>query len=110
MISREESRFIAGWYKSAIINTEIITISIIRRLNDMEYKRALEDKLFEEYKEVLEAIGNDRIEELADMLEIMLSLANLQNKNLSDIIDVMEKKRIKRGAFTKKLFLEKVIE
>ena len=83
---------------------------IIRRLNDMEYKRALEDKLFEEYKEVLEAIGNDRIEELADMLEIMLSLANLQNKNLSDIIDVMEKKRIKRGAFTKKLFLEKVIE
>lgn len=83
---------------------------IIRRLNDMEYERALQDKLFEEYKEVLEAIGNDRIEELADMLEIMLSLANLQNKNLSDIIDVMEKKRIKRGAFTKKLFLEKVIE
>ena len=83
---------------------------IVRKLNDMEYKKALEDKLFEEYKEVLEATGNDRIEELADMLEIMLALADLQNKTLSDIIDVMEKKKIKRGAFTKKLFLEKVIE
>ena len=82
----------------------------IKVLDDEGYKKALEDKLLEEYKEVLAATGNDRIEELADMLEVMLGLAKLQDKELDDIISVMEIKREKRGAFVKKLFLEKVDE
>lgn len=82
----------------------------IKVLDDEGYKKALEVKLLEEYKEVLAATGNDRIEELADMLEVMLGLAKLEDKELDDIISVMEIKRKKRGAFVKKLFLEKVEE
>lgn len=82
----------------------------IKVLDDEGYKNALEVKLLEEYKEVLAATGNDRIEELADMLEVMLGLAKLEDKDIDDIISAMEIKKEKRGAFVKKLFLEKVDE
>lgn len=82
----------------------------IKTLNDIEYKEALENKLYEEYKEVLEAEGLDRIEELADMLEVIKALAKLENKTLDDIDEVAKQKSLKRGAFDKKIFLEKVIE
>ena len=45
---------------------------ITRILSDEEYKYELEKKLNEEYQEVLEATGENRIEELADMLEVMI--------------------------------------
>lgn len=83
---------------------------IIRILNDTEYKKELEKKLYEEYKEVLEATGEDRVEELADMLEIIRALADLENKDLDDVIQVAGKKKETRGAFEKKIFLERVIE
>ncbi len=83
---------------------------IIRVLNESEYKKELEKKLYEEYKEIIDAGGDNRIEELADMLEVIKALASLENKNLNDIIEVAERKNIKRGAFDEKIFLEKVIE
>ena len=67
-------------------------------------------KLYEEYKEVIEATGDDRVEELADMLEVIRALANLENKNLNEVIVIADKKNEKRGAFKEKIFLEKVIE
>ena len=73
-----------------------------------EYKIELEKKLREEYQEVLNANGNDRIEELADMLEVMISLAELENKSVEDILDICSKKREKRGGFQKKIFLNDV--
>lgn len=81
---------------------------IIRVLQDVEYKIELEKKLKEELAETLASSGNDRIEELADMLEVMISLANLEDKTLDDIIDVCNKKREKRGGFQKKLYLSGV--
>lgn len=83
---------------------------IIRILNDAEYKEALEKKLYEEYKEVLEANESDRVEELADMLEVIKSLASLENKSLDDVIALMNSKSEKRGSFKERIFLEKVIE
>ena len=83
---------------------------VIKGLNENDYKKELEKKLFEEYKEVIEASGDERIEELADMLEVIRALASLENKNLNDIIDIADKKNKKRGAFDEKIFLEKVIE
>ena len=84
---------------------------ITRILNDEEYKTELEKKLYEEYNEVLSAIeSNDRIEELADMLEIISALAKLENKTLNDVIEVANNKSNKRGGFEEKIFLEKVIE
>ena len=84
--------------------------AVIRILSNEEYKKALEDKLYEEYQEVLESSGEDRVEELADMLEIMISLAKLEKSNLEKIIERAKKKKAKRGGFDKKLYLEKVVK
>lgn len=84
--------------------------AVTRILNDDEYKKALEDKLYEEYQEVLDASGEDRLEELADMLEIMISLAKIEKANLEKIIEKAKKKKAKRGGFDKKLYLEKVVK
>lgn len=83
---------------------------VTRILDDATYKSELEKKLYEEYQEVLEASGDARVEELADMLEIIRALAILEGKTLQDIIDIADNKNIKRGAFEEKNFLEKVIE
>lgn len=82
---------------------------VIRVLDDTSYKSELEKKLYEEYKEVIESKGIDRIEELADMLEVIKALASLENKTLDDVIKTADEKSQKRGAFDKKIFLEKVI-
>lgn len=81
---------------------------ITRILDDNEYKIELEKKLQEELNEVLNSRGNDRIEELADMLEVMISLANIEGMNLDDIIYACEKKRNKNGGFKKKIYLSNV--
>lgn len=81
---------------------------VTRILSDLEYKEELEKKLYEEYLEVLTSTGKNRIEELADMLEVMISLAKLENKSLDDIITVAKKKNEKRGSFEDKIYLETV--
>jgi len=83
---------------------------IVSILDDKRYKEELEKKLHEEYLEVLEASGKDRIEELADMLEIIKALSKLENSSLEEVIEVSKEKVKKRGAFDKKIFLEKVIK
>ena len=92
------------------IITEQGETPVVRILNESEYKNELEKKLYEEYKEVIEATGDERLEELADMLEVIRTLANLENKHLNDVIEIADKKKEKRGAFEEKIFLEKVIE
>ena len=82
---------------------------ITRLLENNEYKEKLEKKLLEEYNEVLKTKNSEeRIEELADMIEVIISLAKLENKSLDDIIKTANKKREKRGGFDRKIFLEKV--
>ena len=83
---------------------------ITRILEDDEYKIELEKKLKEEYLEVINANGKDRIEEFADMLEVIIALANLENATLDDVIATARAKASKRGAFNDKIFLEKVID
>jgi len=82
---------------------------VTRILTDEEYKKSLEEKLNEEYEEVIESKGDERCEELADMIEVIRSLAGLENATLEDIIKLADEKRAKRGGFEKKIFLEKVI-
>ncbi len=81
---------------------------VTRILNNKEFKEELEKKLYEEYQEVLVSNNEDRIEELADMLEVMISLAKLENKSLEDIISIAKKKTEKRGSFEQKIYLETV--
>ena len=73
-----------------------------------KYKKALKDKLVEELNEVLESTGNNRIEELSDMIEVITSLAKLEGKTLNDVIEASSKKKEKRGGFDNKIFLVKV--
>lgn len=81
---------------------------ITRILPDEEYKVELEKKLLEEYHEVLEATEEHRLEELADMLEIIKFLAKLENATLEDVIAIGNAKNMKNGSFEDKIYLEKV--
>ena len=93
-----------------IIENDVET-PVVRVLNDNEYKKELEKKLKEEYEEVLLAKDKkERLEELADMLEVIRTLALLEDEDIQSVINIMDKKREKRGGFTKKLFLEKTIK
>ncbi|MGN0973266.1 MAG: HD domain-containing protein [Bacilli bacterium] len=85
-------------------------IAITRTLNDDEYRKELYKKLLEESNEVIEAKDNEIMEELADVLEVMESIAKLENKSLNDIIDKAYEKRQKRGGFQKRIYLEKTIK
>lgn len=78
-------------------------------LDDSNYVSCLEKKLYEEYLEVIEASGDDRIEELADMLEVIEALAKACNKTLDDVLLVKNNKKNKRGGFENKIFLKKVL-
>ncbi len=44
------------------------------------------------------------------MLEIIRALAILEDEDIQSVINIMDKKREKRGGFTKKKFLEKTIK
>lgn len=81
---------------------------IIMELSDNDYKLELEKKLFEECNEVVNSNGIDRIEELADVLEILVALGKIEGKTFEEIISVCMKKRIERGGFDRKIFLADV--
>ena len=83
---------------------------IVKILNDEDYKKELDKKLFEEYNEVINASGYDRLEELADMIEVIKALAKIEGNTLNDVIKISYDKGEKRGGFENKVFLEKVIE
>ena len=78
---------------------------ITKILTNTEYKFELEKKLLEECNEVINASGKDRIEELADLLEVMIALSKLESANLNTIIENQKLKKLKRGAFDNKIFL-----
>ena len=82
-----------------------------RILSDEEYKKELENKLFEECNEVKNSKESiERIEELADVLELICCLAKLENKSLEEVVKVKNEKRLKRGGFEEKIYLEEVVE
>ena len=85
-------------------------LAVVSTLSDAEYKKCLEDKLYEECQEAIEATGEARIEELADVVEVVDALAKIEQKNLDDVLAVAEVKRHKRGSFDKRIFLETVIK
>lgn len=52
-------------------------MSVTKILTEEEYKNELGKKLYEEYKEVIGATGDDRIKELADMLEVVMNTGKI---------------------------------
>ena len=85
-------------------------IPIIRTLGKEEYRRELMWKLQEEVNEVLSANSKEQlIEELADVLEVLKSIAKLENKSMADVIEVAQQKKLVKGGFEKRIYLEKTI-
>ncbi len=74
-------------------------------VEDEEYGRLLKEKLVEEVHEYLEA---ENLEELADVLEVLEAIMKHKNFIQSELEDVKESKKEKRGGFEKKLLMEVV--
>ena len=85
-------------------------VAVTRVLDEEKYKKELYKKLLEEANEVINSTEEETLEELADVLEILSSIASLNNKSIEDIIEIARMKREKRGGFQKRLFLERTYE
>ena len=84
---------------------------ITRVLNDEEYKSELLKKLLEETNEVLSSKeSRETLEELSDVLEIIKSIAILEGYDLDTVINLSNQKRLKRGGFEKRIYLERTID
>jgi len=83
-------------------------VAITRTLTDEEYRIELYKELTEECEEVLSSkTKEETIEELADVLEVIKAIAELDNSCLEDVTEAANKKRLKRGGFEKRIYLEK---
>lgn len=89
------------------INSEIGRKCKYRILNDEEYLKELNKKVLEEANEFVE---ENSIEELGDLLEVIDAIMTLKGYEKKEVNDIMETKRIKKGAFKSKIFLEYVDE
>ena len=72
-----------------------------------ELNEALVNKLSEEGQEFLEEMN---MEELADILEIVHALIELNDFQLEDVEQIRKSKQEQRGAFKEGFFLEYVID
>lgn len=78
-----------------------------RTLTDEEYLKELHKKLLEEANEFIEA---DDPEELADLLEVLYSIARFKKIDLKQVEAIRQTKKMHRGGFDKKIYLEEVDE
>ena len=75
----------------------------IKILSDGEYLKMLDQKLDEELSEYHQ---EQNIEELADLLETLLSAAKARGYSLEELYQVCDEKRKARGGFDKKILLK----
>ena len=80
-------------------------IPVTHTLPDDEYLSELDKKLNEECAEYQ---ADKNIEELADMLEVMYAIAEARGWSVSELEAVRREKAEKRGAFERRIFLERV--
>lgn len=81
-----------------------------RILNDAEYKRYLFKKLLEEVIEVVYAQTDDeQLDELADVEEVLEAIYKTNN-GYSSLATRKNRKKLERGGFDKRYYLESVEE
>lgn len=76
-------------------------------LSDMDYRRRLDEKLNEECAEYQESKSP---EELADILEVVYTIAATQGLSVEALEQLCREKADKRGGFAQKVLLKEVIE
>lgn len=77
---------------------------VTRILNEQEYLLELNKKLSEEVNEYLES---GSVEELADIQEVILGILNAKGITKEELEIIRTEKATKRGAFNKRIFLER---
>ena len=77
----------------------------VRIMGKDEFKRELRKKLFEEAKEVIGAEKDGLLKELADILELIKSIAESESISFDLIEKKQRERRRDRGGFKKRLFL-----
>jgi predicted house-cleaning noncanonical NTP pyrophosphatase (MazG superfamily) len=76
------------------------------KLNDQDFLKQLKLKLIEEASEVNRAQTEQEIlEELADVLEIIHTLAKFHNISLNDLEKAQEDKRTQKGGYQERIFV-----
>jgi diadenosine tetraphosphate (Ap4A) HIT family hydrolase len=78
-----------------------------RVADDEEMERYLREKLWEEVREFS---GSGKVEELADILDVIKALGSRVDVSLEQIIELANQKTAERGSFNRKLILERVID
>lgn len=76
-------------------------------LSDTEYLVELDRKLDEECSEYH---FDKSLDELADMLEVIYAIAKAKGCSQSELENIRIEKRLKRGGFEQKIFLQKAEE
>ena len=89
------------------INSKKGKKAIYRVLSEEEYLQELNNKLIEEAHEFTEA---NSIEELADVMEVIISIMEQKGISLEEVREARAKKNTQRGGFKDRLFLECVEE
>lgn len=84
---------------------------VTRALADAEFVVELKKKFQEELDEYLAAETPEaRLEEMADIFEVITALNAAEGRSLDSVIAAQQKKRVERGGFEQQIFLESVEE
>jgi predicted house-cleaning noncanonical NTP pyrophosphatase (MazG superfamily) len=79
----------------------------VRALDTEDFGAALGDKLVEEVAELRAASDADAVvEEAADVLEVLLTIVAEHGATLDNIVDIARRKRVERGGFAMRVWLE----
>ena len=81
--------------------------AVVREIPQENMMECLKKKLFEEVQEYLEA-GN--VEELADILEVFLAILDNTGLTYEELDKLRIQKATARGGFSKRIYLEYVVE
>lgn len=76
-------------------------------LDDKRYGEELDKKLKEEVNEYL---ADYNIEEMADVMEVIYAILDFRGLSMEEVDKIRIKKRERKGAFKKKIFLKTVEE
>jgi len=77
----------------------------LRIMKEDEFRKELKKKLIEESQEVVNAEKNGITKELADVLELIKSIAENENIRFELIEEQQKQRKRERGGFKKKFFL-----
>lgn len=81
--------------------------AVIEILDDITYKKLLDEKLGEELREYL---SSDSAEELADLVEVVLAILDYKKIPFQDFEAMRRQKAEERGAFRQRFLLKEVKE